>query len=292
MTLSAFNPSLEPDTIRIRHGLRTGIPSTNGSRARTFALEFSRFLLEVITMAGHSKWKQIKRKKAVNDNRRGASVSKHLAAITAAVRSGGSGDPSANLSLKNALAAARTDKVPNDHVSRAIERAVGASSGPGPEEVVYEGYGPNGVAILVYALTDNRNRTAPEVRHVFTKLGGSMSGGVAWMFERKGIITLPKNDDATQELAIELGADDLEAYDDEGEPRLDVYTTFADMIPVAEGFRAKHLEPLVAEFTSIAANTIELEAADAGKVVKLLEMLEDLDDVQNVYSNANLENME
>jgi YebC/PmpR family DNA-binding regulatory protein len=235
-------------------------------------------------MAGHSKWKQIKRKKAVNDNRRGASVSKHLAAITAAVRSGGSGDPSANLSLKNALAAARTDKVPNDHVSRAIERAVGASSGPGPEEVVYEGYGPSGVAILVYALT--------EIRHVFTKLGGSMSGGVAWMFERKGIITLGKNDDATQEFAIELGADDLEAYDEDGEPRLDVYTTFADMIPVAEGFRAKNLEPLVAEFTSIAATMIELEAADVGKVVKLLEMLEDLDDVQNVYSNANLENME
>ena len=259
-------------------------PARINSSSRVFFLE--------VKMAGHSKWKQIKRKKAVNDNRRGASVSKHLAAITAAVRSGGSGDPSANLSLKNALAAARTDKVPNDHVSRAIERAVGASAGPGPEEVVYEGYGPNGVAILVYALTDNRNRTAPEVRHVFTKLGGSMSGGVAWMFERKGIITLAKNDDATQELAIELGADDLEAYDEDGEPRLDVYTTFADMIPVAEGFRAKNLEPLVAEFTSIAANTIELEAADAGKVVKLLEMLEDLDDVQNVYSNANLENME
>jgi YebC/PmpR family DNA-binding regulatory protein len=244
-------------------------------------------------MAGHSKWKQIKRKKAVNDNRRGASVSKHLAAIAAAVRSGGSGDPSANLSLKNALAAARTDKVPNDHVARAIERAVGASEGVGPEEVVYEGYGPNGVAILVYALTDNRNRTAPEVRHAFTKHGGSMSGGVAWMFERKGLVTLAQNDDATQELAIELGADDFEAYEEEdGEPRLDVYTTFADLIPVSEGFRAKNLEPLVAEFTSIAANTIELEAADAAKVVKLLEMLEDLDDVQKVYSNANLENME
>ena len=241
-------------------------------------------------MAGHSKWAQIKRKKAVNDNRRGAMVSKHLALITAAVRSGGSGDPAANLALKNALAAAKTDKVPADNIQRAIDRALGGGEGGNLEEVVYEGYGPAGVAIMVYALTDNRNRTGPEVRHAFTKHGGNMSGGVAWMFERKGFITLAKNDDATQELAIELGADDLDAYDDDGEPRLDVYTAFADLNAVAEGFRAKNLEPLVAEFTSIAANTVELSSDDVGKVVRLLETLEDLDDVQKVYSNVNLEN--
>jgi YebC/PmpR family DNA-binding regulatory protein len=136
-------------------------------------------------MAGHSKWKQIKRKKAVNDNRRGASVSKHLAAISAAVRAGGSGDPAGNLGLKNALAAAKTDKVPTDHIARAIERALGSGEGSQLEEVVYEGYGVGGVAVLVYALTDNRNRTAPEVRHAFSKYGGNMSGGVAWMFERQ-----------------------------------------------------------------------------------------------------------
>jgi YebC/PmpR family DNA-binding regulatory protein len=241
-------------------------------------------------MAGHSKWAQIKRKKAINDNRRGAMVSKHLALITAAVRSGGSGDPAANLALKNALAAAKTDKVPADNIQRAIDRALGGGEGGNLEEVVYEGYGPAGVALMVYALTDNRNRTGPEVRHAFTKHGGNMSGGVAWMFERKGLITLPKNDDATQELAIELGADDLDAYDDDGEPRLDVYTAFADLNAVAEGFRARGLEPLVAEFTSIAANTVDLESDDVGKVVRLLETLEDLDDVQKVYSNVNLEN--
>ena len=240
-------------------------------------------------MAGHSKWAQIKRKKAVNDNRRGAMVSKHLALITAAVRSGGSGDPSANLSLKNVLAAAKTDKVPADNIARAIERALGGGEGSNLEEVVYEGYGPAGVAIMVYALTDNRNRTAPEVRHAFTKHGGNMSGGVAWMFERKGLITLGRDDDATQELAIELGADDLDSYDDDGEPRLDVYTAFTDLNAVAEGFRAKGYEPLVVEFTSVAANTVSLEPTDAAKVLRLLEVLEDLDDVQNVYSNANLD---
>ncbi len=242
-------------------------------------------------MSGHSKWSQIKRKKAITDNKRGGMISKHLALITAAVRSGGSGDPSANLSLKNVLAAAKTDRVPVDNIAKAIERALGGGEGSQLEEVVYEGYGPNGVAVMVYALTDNRNRTAPEVRHAFTKHGGSMSGGVAWMFERKGLITLPKNDDATQELAIELGADDLDAYDDDGEPRLDVYTAFGDLNAVAEGFRAKKLEPLVVEFTSTVENTVELEPDDVGKVVKLLEALEDLDDVQKVYSNVDLENL-
>jgi YebC/PmpR family DNA-binding regulatory protein len=241
-------------------------------------------------MAGHSKWAQIKRKKAVNDNRRGAMVSKHLALITAAVRSGGSSDPAANLALKNALAAAKTDKVPADNIQRAIDRALGGGKGGNLEEIVYEGYGPAGVAVMVYALTDNRNRTGPEVRHAFTKHGGNMSGGVAWMFERKGLITLPRNDDATQELAIELGADDLDAYEDNGEPRLDVYTAFADLNAVAEGFRARSLEPLVAEFTSVATNTVDLSNDDLGKVMRLIESLEDLDDVQNVYSNVNLEN--
>ena len=243
-------------------------------------------------MAGHSKWKQIKRKKAVNDNRRGASVSKHLAAISAAVRAGGSGDTAGNLGLKNALAAAKTDKVPTDHIARAIERALGSGEGSQVEEVVYEGYGVGGVAVLVYALTDNRNRTAPEVRHAFSKHGGNMSGGVAWMFERQGLITLDKNDDATQELAIELGASDLEVYHEEGEPRLDVYTSFADMNAISEGFRAQKLEPLVVEFTSTAANTVDISLDDTAKVLKLLEALEDLDDVQNVYSNANLDDVE
>ncbi len=243
-------------------------------------------------MAGHSKWKQIKRKKAVTDKRRGAMYSKHLAAITAAVRSGGSGDPAANLSLKNTLSLAKRDGVPVDTIYKAIDKAVGGGEGSSLDEVVYEGYGAAGVAVMVYALTNNRNRTVGEVRHAFTKHGGNMSGGVAWMFNRQGLITVPKNDEATQELAIDLGADDFEAYDDEGEPRLDVYTSFEDMVHVAEGFRKAGLEPISAEFTSVTDNMAELSAEDAGKVVRLLEALEDLDDVQNVYSNANLDALE
>lgn len=236
-------------------------------------------------MAGHSKWAQIKRKKAINDNRRGANISKHLAAIQAAVRSGGSGDPAANLALKNAIAAARTDTVGQDNINRAIERAVGAGEGGGLEEVVYEGYGPAGVAVMVYALTDNRSRTAPEVRHAFSKHGGSMSGGVAWMFDRKGQILLPTDSEEAQELAIELGAEDLEAQDGQ----LLVYTAFGDLYPVAEGFRARGLEPQAVEFANVPSSTVDLEREDAGKVERLLEALEDLDDVQRVYSNANLE---
>jgi YebC/PmpR family DNA-binding regulatory protein len=240
-------------------------------------------------MAGHSKWAQIKRKKAVTDKRRGAMYSKHLAAITAAVRSGGSGDPAANLSLKNSLSLAKRDGVPVDNINKAIEKALGGGEGSSLDEVVYEGYGPAGVAVMVYALTNNRNRTVGEVRHAFTKYGGNMSGGVAWMFNRQGLITLPKNDEATQELAIDLGADDFEAYDDDGEPRLDVYTAFEDMLTVAEGFRKAGLEPISAEFTSVTENMVALDAGDAGKVERLLEALEELDDVQNVYSNADLE---
>jgi YebC/PmpR family DNA-binding regulatory protein len=243
-------------------------------------------------MAGHSKWKQIKRKKAVTDKRRGAMYSKHLAAITAAVRSGGSGDPSANLSLKNSLSLAKRDGVPVDTINKAIEKALGAAEGSSLDEVVYEGYGAAGVAIMVYALTDNRNRTVGEVRHAFTKYGGNMSGGVAWMFNRKGLITLAKNDETTQELAIDLGADDFEAYEEDGEERLDVYTAFEDMLQVAEGFRKAGLEPLGAEFTSVTDNMMELNASDAGKVARLLEALEELDDVQNVYSNANFDALE
>lgn len=240
-------------------------------------------------MAGHSKWSQIKRKKAVTDKKRGAMYSKHLAAISAAVRGGGSGDPSANLSLKNALSLAKRDGVPADNISNAIKKALGGSAADQLDEVIYEGYAVAGVAVMVYGLTNNRNRTAGEVRHAFSKHGGNMSGGVAWMFERKGLITLPKNDDDTQLLAMDLGADDFEVYDDENEPRLDVYTSFENMIGIAEGFRKHGLEPIGAEFTSLAENTISLSAEDAPKVVRLLEALEELEDVQSVYSNADLD---
>ena len=234
-------------------------------------------------MAGHSKWSQIKRKKAVNDNQRGKTISKHIRAVQAAVREGGSGDPAANLPLKNALAAAKSDDVPQDNIDRAIERALGGGEGNSFDEVAYEGYGPAGVALLVEALTDNRNRTVAEVRHVFSKYGGNMSGSTAWQFESKGVIVLGDTSEGTQELAIELGADDLEA-----DELLTIYTGPTELYTVLEGLQARGLEAEVAQLTKIAQTETELSAGDADKLVRLIEALEDLDDVQSVYTTANL----
>ncbi len=236
-------------------------------------------------MAGHSKWSQIKRKKAVNDKNRGKTISKHIRAIQAAVREGGSGDPAGNLPLKNALAAARSDDVPQDNIDRAVERALGGSEGGGFDEVAYEGYGPAGVALLVEALTDNRNRTVAEVRHAFVKNGGSMSGSTAWQFESRGVIVVGDTSERAQELAIELGADDLEA-----DEQLTIYTEPSALYTVLEGLQGEGLEAEVAQLTKIAQLETELSDDDAGRVVRLIEALEDLDDVQSVYTTANLRN--
>ncbi len=234
-------------------------------------------------MAGHSKWSQIKRKKAVNDNQRGKAISKHIRAVQAAVREGGSGDPSANLPLKNALAAAKSDDVPQDNIDRAVERALGGGEGSSFDEVAYEGYGPAGVALLIEALTDNRNRTVAEVRHVFSKHGGNMSGSTAWQFESRGVIVLDDASERTQELAIELGADDLEA-----DEQLSIYTNPADLYTVLGGLQEAGLEAEVAQLTKVAQTETAVSAEDAAKVMRLIEALEDLDDVQSVYTTANL----
>lgn len=234
-------------------------------------------------MAGHNKWSQIKRKKAANDNQRGKTISKHIRAVQAAVREGGSGDPSANLPLKNALAAAKSDDVPQDNIDRAVERALGGGEGSSFDEVSYEGYGPAGVALLVEALTDNRNRTVAEVRHVFTKHGGNMSGSTAWQFESKGVIMVNDVSEPVQELAIELGADDLEVDD-----QLTIYTGPTELYTVLEGLQKGGLEAEVAQVTKVAQTEAELSEADSFKVVRLIEALEELDDVQNVYTTANL----
>lgn len=237
-------------------------------------------------MAGHSKWAQIKRKKAANDNQRGKTISKHIRAVQAAVRAGGSGDPSANLALKNTLAAAKSDDVPQDNIDRAIERALGGSEGGGFDEVIYEGYGPAGVALLVEALTDNRNRTVAEVRHAFNKHGGSMSGSTAWQFESKGVITLTDTGERAQELAIELGAEDLEV----GE-QLTITTAPGDLYTVLEGLQAAGFQTDVAQLTKVPQTTTELAGDDAAKLMRLIDALEDLDDVQSVYSTADLDHV-
>ncbi|GAA4022118.1 YebC/PmpR family DNA-binding transcriptional regulator [Deinococcus rubellus] len=238
-------------------------------------------------MAGHSKWSQIKRKKGANDKKRSATISKHLRAITAAVRSGGSGDPAGNLSLKNVIAAAKTDNVPVDNIDNAIKRAVSSESGATDyKEAVYEGYGPGGTAIYIETLTDNLNRTVAEVRSVFTKKGGSMgnSGSVAWQFENKGVVYLPENSEAAQEAAIELGAEDMQ----EGEDGLEISTAPSDLYAVSEGLAGRGFKVESAQLSRVPSSTVAVSGDDVRKLMTLIEALEDLDDVQNVYSNAEL----
>ena len=235
-------------------------------------------------MAGHNKWSQIKRKKAANDKQRGKLISKHIRAIQSAVREGGSGDPVHNLNLKNALSAAKTDNVPADNIDRAIERALGGGEGNEFEAAVYEGYGPAGVAVLVEALTDNRNRTAAEVRYVFSKHEGNMSGSTAWQFDAKGVIVVNDSSEAAQEAAIELGAEDLELEDSD----LTVYTAPGDLYAVAEALQDKGFDIELSQLTKLAQNETALAAADVSKVLSFIESLEELDDVQNVYSTADL----
>lgn len=237
-------------------------------------------------MAGHSKWAQIKRKKAANDQQRGKIISKHIRAIQAAVRAGGTGDQSANLPLKNAISAAKSDDVPQDNIDRAIERALGGSDGQAYDEVTYEGYGPAGVAVIVEALTDNRNRTSAEVKHIFTKHGGNLSGSTAWQFDTKGMIVLSDSSEQAQELAIELGAEDL---DIDGET-LTVYTQPSDLYTVTESLQGHGFTPQVSQLTKLPQAETPLDVDATAKIMRLLEALEDLDDVQNVYSTANLDN--
>ena len=236
-------------------------------------------------MAGHNKWSQIKRKKAVNDNQRGKAISKHVRAVQSAVREGGGGDPAHNLPLKNALLAAKSDNVPVDNIDRAIERALGGAEGSNFESVVYEGYGPAGVAVLVEALTDNRNRTAAEVRYVFSKHGGNMSGSTAWQFETKGVVVLADTSYSAQEAAIEVGAEDLVLEDD----ALTVYTEATQLYSVIDALQARGLEPELSQLTKVAQTETSLSTAEEDKVVRFVEALEDLDDVQNVYSTAALD---
>lgn len=235
-------------------------------------------------MAGHSKWSQIKRKKAANDKQRGKIISKHLRAIQSAVREGG-GDPSVNVALKNALGAAKADDVPADNIDRAIERALGGADGGDFEAAVYEGYGPSGVAFLIEALTDNRNRTVAEVRHVFSKRGGSLSGSTAWQFDPVGVLVYETADEGVQEAAIDKGATDLDVEDG----ATTVYTEPTELYRVADALREVAGEPVVAQLTKIPQTLAALDAGEAAKVERLIDALEDLDDVQNVYTTADLD---
>ena len=242
-------------------------------------------------MAGHSKWAQIKRKKAANDAKRGKLITKHMRAISAAARSGGGPDPAGNVQLRNAIEAAKRDDVPAENIDRLLAKLRGEGDGATKyEDIVYEGYAPGGVALLVMALTDNRNRTAGEVRHVFTKHGGSLgaSGAVAWQFERKGLIVLSVASEEAEEAAIDAGAIDLE----ESDGVLEVYTEPNEVYNVARTLEEAGFKPDSVEITMIPQNTTALSQEDAQKVLRMIEALEDLDDVQNVYSNLDLTGVE
>ena len=238
-------------------------------------------------MSGHSKWATIKRKKAVLDSKRGKIFTKLIKEITIAARDGG--DVNGNPRLRLAVDNAKAQNMPLDNIERAIKKATGELEGVTYHELTYEGYGPAGVAVLVEVATDNKNRTVAEVRHLFSKNGGSMSetGSVAWMFDRKGIITLSavgKKEDDVMEIVLEAGADDLTTEED----YFEVQTTVESFETVRRTLVDKKFTVENASLQWIAKNLIEVKGEDAEKVFKMIEALEDIDDVQNVYSNADI----
>lgn len=236
-------------------------------------------------MAGHSKWANIKHKKAKEDAKRGKVFTRLIRELTVAARSGGS-DVSSNPRLRLAVAKAQTENMPRDTMERAIKRGAGELEGVQMEEVRFEGYGPSGVAIMVDCLTDNNNRTVSEVRHAFSKCGGNLgtSGSVAFQFKEQGVLffELIDDEDKFMEIALDAGAEDIEF--DNG--ACEVVTSPADYASVYEAIVAAGYQPTESEVTMRAENLSPVSADDAAKVMRLIDMLEDLDDVQTVVSNA------
>ncbi|HEX3659277.1 MAG TPA: YebC/PmpR family DNA-binding transcriptional regulator [Pirellulales bacterium] len=239
-------------------------------------------------MAGHSHWANISRKKSLVDNKRGKLWSKLSKAIIVAARIGG-GDPDMNLKLRYAVDAARAVSMPKENISRAIKRGTGELEGGNLEEILYEGYGPGGVAVLCEILTDNRNRTAGEIRKTFELADGRLgeSGCVAWMFDRKGVFEIPRgqvDEDALMELALEAGADDVKRSGDTFEVTCDptVFQSVSDVLA------SKNITPDLAEITRVPKNTVDLDVETGRKVLKLMEKLDDHDDVQRVAANFNI----
>lgn len=237
-------------------------------------------------MAGHSKWANIKHRKAAQDAKRGKLFTKLIREITVSAKVGG-GEADSNPRLRTAIDKALAANMTRDTIERAIKRGVGAGDSENYEEIRYEGYGVGGVAVMVDCLTDNRNRTVSEVRHAFTKTGGNLGtdGSVAYLFSQRGILSYPTGSDeeAIMEAALEAGGEDVVSNDDGS---IDVWTTPEEFSAVKEVMAQAGLTPESAEITMQAATEIQLSLEDAENVVKLVDMLEDLDDVQNVYTNA------
>ena len=237
-------------------------------------------------MSGHSKWSQIKRQKGVTDARRGQLFTKLAREIIVVVREGGS-NPEANFRLRLAVQKARDNNMPLDNIERAIKRGSGHAEGASLAEMVLEGYGPNGVAILVTALSDNRNRTLQDVRNIFTRHGGNLgeSGCVAWLFDSRGLITVETNAQDAEELALEAidtGAEDVRIENN----YIEVYTKPEELEPVREALGQKNISIASAELSMVPKTIVELEEKAALQTLKLLDKLEELDEVQHVSSNA------
>jgi YebC/PmpR family DNA-binding regulatory protein len=237
-------------------------------------------------MAGHSKWANIKHRKASQDAKRGKIFTKLIREIMVGAKTGGA-DLDSNPRLRDAVSKALGQNMKRDTVDNAIKRGVGAGEGENYDEVRYEGYGPNGVAVLVDCLTDNRNRTVAEVRHAFTKAGGNLGtdGSVSYLFTKIGLMHFPagSDEDAIMEAALEAGAEDIVTHEDGS---IEVTTAWELFTDVKETMVAAGLEPEMGEITQQPSVTVELEVEDAEKVLRLIDALEDLDDVQNVHSNA------
>jgi len=238
-------------------------------------------------MSGHSKWANIKRRKEKVDAQKGKIFTKLAREIIVAARQGG-GDPDANYRLKAAIQRAKEANIPNENIERAIKRGTGELSGVDYEEITYEGYGPGGAAVLMQIVTDNRNRTAAEIRHIFTKNGGNLgeAGCVAWMFEQKGLIILDRSEVTASEddimmLALDSGAEDMKTEEDSYE----IITVPSDFVGVRAAFEQEKIPMALAELAMIPKTTVKLTGKEAEQMNKLIEAIEEHDDVQNVYSN-------
>src|SRR5690242_5796922 len=243
-------------------------------------------------MSGHSKWATIKHKKAATDAKRGKAFTKIIRELSIAARTGGT-DPNSNPRLRTAIAAAKNENMPNDNIERAIARGAGTMEGEQLEEVLYEGYGPGGVGMLVQVVTSNRNRSAGELRHLFSKNGGNMAetGAVGWMFHRKGDIVVPKeaaDEDTMMSIVLDAGAEDL---NDDGSA-WEVTTPPEAMDKVREALVKAGITPASAEVAWIPQNYMKLTGAQAQQMLRMVENMEDHDDVQHVYANFDIDEKE
>ena len=241
-------------------------------------------------MSGHSKWHTIKHKKGALDAKRGKIFTRLIKEITVAARTGNSGDVNLNARLRKAVSDAKSNNMPNDTIDKAIKRGTGELEGVSYEEITYEGYGPAGVAVILETMTDNRNRTVAEIRHLFSKNGGNLgeSNSVGWMFDRKGSILVDlnaKSEDELMEIALNAGAEDMQTDEDSYQ----ILTAPEDFDTVLEAVKGAGIEPLEAEISLIPQNYIKLEGKDAQQMLKLYEALDDHDDVQKVFANFDID---